>query len=1010
MATYFVKNLGNDSNTGLSDGQAWRTISHVNSVSFIPGDSILFNRGDTWRESLTVQSGSGGGYITYGDYGTGNKPLILGSVDATNGWINVGTNIWQNSNSSFTAQVGNLIFNYEESTGIKVQNEVDLNVQGEFWYDYTNDRIRMYSVGSPTVYYTHIEAALWGGTWGWFIPLISKNYVILENLDCRYSGNAMIVGTSSSNIIIRGCKTAFNGGCYEGGDWPVSPVRLGGAIGTWNSNNNWLVERCIAENEYDGGLTIQGDGSSHNVHDITFRYNIVSKCEFGFEFFWTGSDYSTTISNIYIQNNAFVSSGTGWAHNQRTGSSPMGEGFECANIMATLSNFYVRNNLFKDATERLVWIKDTTKAANITWDYNCYYQTLGGYWGTLDYVNNYSSFATYRTALGKEVNGTGGNPLLTSTTDFHLTTGSSCINTGVDVGYTSDFDGVLLVGLPDIGAYEYEIPPPTTEFYIDPGGSNSNTGSAASPWLTLYYACSMVSVPGSTIHVNAGDYYETQRATCAVGVSILGVNSYPLTSIIHTTYVASSLEDGAIYLNSPGYANGNQSISYIKFDGEYVSQDVCTATRGIYIGYRHNVVIHHCEVNNFQWHGIYFRGGSGEWMIPPTTYATGNSVYNVVINNCSTRNPSQQGDCLKINSQSGFRVYNCHITQNTRSSGNNGECIGGEWNKGLKIYDSVFRKPDIESNWNFFFELHWFIGGGEIYRNNFNGNAVVDIVTVMKDEPTYDYGVKIYENLFLVDAITNTSSHDSMAIDIEQNGSSEGIHIYRNYIRNHGDGIWMVTGNWSYTGITYMRDFYIYDNIIENVGYLNDPYSYGIAFIQDKDNNNTIVDNFNVYNNTIISSTGSTRAYIGIIGPSEGTITNVRIKNNIIQGFSNYAVSFRASGYAGTITGCNVDNNLYYQNGYNNVEYVGTTVTGNTQNNIIVQDPQFMSIVDPKDFHLQATSPAIGAGTRSGLTLTVDYEGSLWGTIPDIGALAYEGIPEIADYVVIPANIKYSVV
>jgi hypothetical protein len=457
-------------------------------------------------------------------------------------------------------------------------------------------------------------------------------------------------------------------------------------------------------------------------------------------------------------------------------------------------------------------------------------------------------------------------------------------------------------------------------FYVDTGGNDGNDGSIGSPWLTPYHASTTVT-SGNTIHIHAGTYNVSQRLSFTTSVNVEGENTYPLTTILNLTYVAPSLEDGAVYLNSPGYDNGNQSISYIRFNGGYVSQDICTATRGIYIGYRHNVTIHHCQVDNFQWHGIYYRGGSGEWMVPPGTYATGNSIYNVVINNCSTRSLSQPGDCLKINSQSGFRVYNCNITQNTRSSGKNGECIGGEWNKGLKIYGSVFRKPDIETDWNFFFELHWWVGGGEIYRNTFNGNAVVDVVTAFKDEPTYDYGVKIYENFFLVDSITNVSTHDSMAITIEQNGNSEGIHIYRNYIKNHGDGIWTVTGNWM-SGITYMRDFYIYDNIIENVGYLNDPYSYGIAFIQDKSNNNTIVDNYNVYNNVIISSTGATRAYIGIIGPSEGTVTNVRIKNNIIQGFSNYAVSFRASGYPGTINVCNVDNNLYYQNGYDNVEYV----------------------------------------------------------------------------------------
>jgi hypothetical protein len=47
MATYYVKSTGSDSNSGLSDALAWKTISKVNSQTFSPGDTILFNCGDT---------------------------------------------------------------------------------------------------------------------------------------------------------------------------------------------------------------------------------------------------------------------------------------------------------------------------------------------------------------------------------------------------------------------------------------------------------------------------------------------------------------------------------------------------------------------------------------------------------------------------------------------------------------------------------------------------------------------------------------------------------------------------------------------------------------------------------------------------------------------------------------------------------------------------------------------------------------------------------------------------
>lgn len=84
---YYVANAGNDSCDGKSQAIgssgacAWKTIAKVNSSSFLPGDSILFNRGDTWREQLNLpSSGSAGNPITISAYGGGNKPKIYGSI------------------------------------------------------------------------------------------------------------------------------------------------------------------------------------------------------------------------------------------------------------------------------------------------------------------------------------------------------------------------------------------------------------------------------------------------------------------------------------------------------------------------------------------------------------------------------------------------------------------------------------------------------------------------------------------------------------------------------------------------------------------------------------------------------------------------------------------------------------------------------------------------------------------------------------------------------------------
>lgn len=59
----------------------YKTIADVNAKSPAAGDSVLFRKGQTWREQLTVPaSGSAGLPITYGAYGTGDAPKIYGST------------------------------------------------------------------------------------------------------------------------------------------------------------------------------------------------------------------------------------------------------------------------------------------------------------------------------------------------------------------------------------------------------------------------------------------------------------------------------------------------------------------------------------------------------------------------------------------------------------------------------------------------------------------------------------------------------------------------------------------------------------------------------------------------------------------------------------------------------------------------------------------------------------------------------------------------------------------
>lgn len=71
---------GGDGTTTATTGAncAWNEISDIAGLS--AGDFVLFDRGDTWREQLTVpSSGTSGNSITLGAYGSGTDPIINGA-------------------------------------------------------------------------------------------------------------------------------------------------------------------------------------------------------------------------------------------------------------------------------------------------------------------------------------------------------------------------------------------------------------------------------------------------------------------------------------------------------------------------------------------------------------------------------------------------------------------------------------------------------------------------------------------------------------------------------------------------------------------------------------------------------------------------------------------------------------------------------------------------------------------------------------------------------------------
>ncbi|MDP2385141.1 MAG: T9SS type A sorting domain-containing protein [Bacteroidota bacterium] len=453
--TYYVdNNAGNDLNNGLSTGSPWQTLIKVNSFLFSPNDSILFIRNGVWRGQLIPQSGSVLGYITYSDYGTGAKPLFLGSVNksATSDWINEGGNIWRCS-GTFSTDIGNLIFNNTTSFGIKKWSQLDLVTQGDYWYDLSSGKLKIFSTINPAFFYSDIECAQRNH----IIYQQNVSYAVFNNLSLKYGAAHGFGGGNTQYLNIRACEISYIGGGDLNQDG--SNIRFGNGIEFWGNAHDNTVEQCKVWEIYDTGLSNQNQGSTVQQYTIYYKNNIIYNCALASFEYWNKPASSTT-ANIHFENNTCVNAGYGWG-TQRP--DRVGVHILLSYNEANTDSIFIRNNIFYKANACLAmpstW-NTTNGYQKLKLSNNCYYQlsptdTVAFLFFSSAY--NTSSFTTYQTNTGQDIGSFINDPLFVnySSNDFHIISTSPVINQGYPTGILNDFDTEARVSSIDIGADEF---------------------------------------------------------------------------------------------------------------------------------------------------------------------------------------------------------------------------------------------------------------------------------------------------------------------------------------------------------------------------------------------------------------------------------------------------------------------------------------------------------------------------------------------------------------------------
>ena len=360
---------------------------------------------------------------------------------------------------SYGDGIKNFILGDEGSCGTKVWNQTDLNVEGEFWFDTTLNRLFFYSTqGNPAANYSNIELA----TKKMNISAVAKSYLTIENLDLRYGGGGGINFEGYGDgvnyvypqmINFKGLDISFVGGAKLSGT-----TRAGNGIGFWNGARNVTVESCRISQVYDSGISPQGSLNGHVCQDMYFRNNILDKCEQSYEMWQSGT---SSLTNIYFEQNTCANSGYGWSHAQRPDPKGVHLLFWGFASTVTISNIQIRNNVYLKAKDYGIyshWADDINK---VVIDYSCWYPGTSIPLLRVNYpaLQSYD-WAAYRSTFSDDAHSILVNPQLNS--DGSLASGSPCRDAGLTLSTTNnDFNNIARpqgTGY-DIGAFEYVIPP-----------------------------------------------------------------------------------------------------------------------------------------------------------------------------------------------------------------------------------------------------------------------------------------------------------------------------------------------------------------------------------------------------------------------------------------------------------------------------------------------------------------------------------------------------------------------
>jgi hypothetical protein len=374
------------------------------------------------------------------------------------------------------------------------------------WY-WASNVLYTYGTGDPLETYTQIDATVLPGSPDGLVHFNGKSYVTIDGITVQKSNKYGIAyyasGAGQAGHTVQNCTVRF---CVDGGIVFDSDT---------NMHDDVLIDNCIVNNvntkqpfgsAVSEGITVRrADGFEIKNCTVTAFYEDGIDAKLGatngtihHNTVVGGSQYSSR-PGIYIDGASNVDIYCNRVHGCRFGASPYSQGvfinsenvsFAVDNIKvyynliydndvglehqtlggAAVSNIKVWNNVFYNNNWQLTWnanltgkLSGTNEVKNNIFDTNSVIVISDATTGneaigltTIDH-NFFVTGANTETVGTNAVQAASALFVNAAGGDFHLQAGSPCRDAGVDVGLTTDYDGmpVPFGAAPDMGAFEY---------------------------------------------------------------------------------------------------------------------------------------------------------------------------------------------------------------------------------------------------------------------------------------------------------------------------------------------------------------------------------------------------------------------------------------------------------------------------------------------------------------------------------------------------------------------------